>query len=163
MCWNRNTIDRKTASLLRREITEYVARHSGDGSDIHSASVIIGELLTNVVRYAPGPVCVDLDWREEEPTIIVHDCGPGFNLGVTRPHPWSESGRGLYIISWLSRRLVAEHMTLGGMRISATLPVRRKGEPDPTPCPAGSPHRSGKVCTWPAERLASIGRSEEMG
>jgi anti-sigma regulatory factor (Ser/Thr protein kinase) len=150
MCWQREYLDAEHASKLRREIGEYLRRHSGGGSDVDAGELIVGELLSNVARYAPGPVCVDLDWTTPEPTLIIHDSGPGFQSPVQTDVPKTapESGRGLYLIALLARQLIAEHVELGGMRMRAVLPVTRGADFTERPCPLGSPFRSGRSCPY---------------
>lgn len=157
MCWRSEHLTTKAAANLRREIIEYVRRHAHSTSDVHSAELIIGELLANVARYAPGPVCVDLDWRAQEPTIVLHDAGPGFEppLPTHVPDAAPEGGRGLYLIALLSRQLIAEHVELGGMRMRATLPVTRSVEPRDAPCPFDWPFRSGRSCPYSTTTAAA--------
>ena len=156
MCWTSDESDAAIASALRREIQSYLAAHAreGDDANLDIAALIIGELLANVVRYAPGRFCVALDWRLEEPVLIVHDSGPGFALEPEAAELHSESGRGLYIVSYFARHLRADRLPSGGMRIAATLPVARVREPSLTPCPMQSPHLQNRPCTWPSASRA---------
>lgn len=152
MCWTRDGIDAAIASALRREIQAYLAAYAPDDANLGTAALIVGELLANVVRHAPGPFCVTLDWRQEEPVLIVHDTGPGFALETQPATDNAEAGRGLYIVSYLAQHLTADRLPSGGMRIAATLPVARRRFPEPRWCPMDSPHERNQACRWPASR-----------
>jgi anti-sigma regulatory factor (Ser/Thr protein kinase) len=154
MCWRHHDLNEKAASEMRRAIGAYLREIGESESDATAATLIVGELLSNVARYARGPICVDLDWREEVPTIVVHDSGKGFENSPQLPPEGSDHGRGLYIIAKLARRLVAEHVEFGGMRVCATLPIKRSGEIDAATCPLGTPFRDGRSCPWPTHRVA---------
>jgi signal transduction histidine kinase len=82
-------------SALRREIVEYLGRHADPVSDIDGAAGVVGELLSNVVRHAPGPAWVSLAWSGESPVLEVRDLGPGFDLSTfSLPDEEQVSGRG---------------------------------------------------------------------
>ena len=158
MCWRADSLDPASASSLRREIAAHLERNSDGSSDLSGAAVIVGELLANAARYAPGPVCVALDWRASEPTFVIQDTGPGFEPPAELPPHLAEGGRGLYIVSWLANRLVAERAQGGGMRICVTLPVKREegDEPARPSCPMERPFTRGAMCEWPLRRRVEI-------
>jgi anti-sigma regulatory factor (Ser/Thr protein kinase) len=74
-------------------------------SDLLAAEIVLGELIANAVRHAPGEVEFVLDVHDENaPVLHARDRGPGLQFSAALPaDPLSESGRGLYIISELTR------------------------------------------------------------
>ncbi len=142
-------MDLQSASALRKEIGLLIQRFAQPGDDIAAAELIIGEVIGNVARHAPGPMCVDLDWRDAEPTLVVHDSGPGIDRDFSlQPPANKESGRGLNLIAALARRLSVERGEFGGTRVAATLPVTRSlsDEPFVEACPNNWPYRFGRSC-----------------
>ena len=54
--------------------------------DVAIAEIVFGELSSNAVRYAPGPVDVIVDWSGPDPVLHVLDKGPGFrHISSCRP------------------------------------------------------------------------------
>lgn len=112
------------AHRLRREFMELL-RKNGTG-DFDAAELIYGELIGNAVRHAPGRITVRLDWRDDTPSLTVHDEGASFGEVTTLPDdPMSESGRGLYIVKQLACDLHIDDITADGSKITAVLPVHR--------------------------------------
>ncbi|HEV2641618.1 MAG TPA: ATP-binding protein, partial [Candidatus Elarobacter sp.] len=96
--------------------------------DVFTSELIFGELLSNTVRYAPGPVEVVLDWGEAS-TAILHflDSGPGFVLMPRLPSDLlSERGRGLFLIWSLSEDFNVTKRADGGAHARVVLSPRRK-------------------------------------
>jgi serine phosphatase RsbU (regulator of sigma subunit)/anti-sigma regulatory factor (Ser/Thr protein kinase) len=95
-----------------------------DEAQLATCGVIFCELIGNAVRHAPGPLSVSLEQRDGALVLHVIDKGPGF---AYRPHLpsniWSESGRGLYLISKLARAVEVERIPGLGSHVSVTLPV----------------------------------------
>jgi len=82
--------------------------------DVSVAELVLGELLGNVVRYAPGPVEVWLDLSTRAPVLHVLDNGPGFEINPRLPADiMSERGRGLYIVTALVDEFTATRRTMG--------------------------------------------------
>src|ERR1700678_2503095 len=98
MCWRRDITRAQECSDLRREVVAYLREHgSGDG-DYAATELILGELLSNVVRYTPGHVCIEVGWQERHAQLTLHDAGRGFDWTPQLPvDPHSEGGRGSYI------------------------------------------------------------------
>jgi hypothetical protein len=77
---------------------------------------------------------VTLAWGGESPTLTVQDLGPGFEPNRLADaetqvlDPLQESGRGLFLISHLAPAVEAVSRPDAGMKVSVTLPVRRKPE-----------------------------------
>jgi anti-sigma regulatory factor (Ser/Thr protein kinase) len=67
------------------------------------AWTVLTELITNVVRHAPGMAEVRLVATDGRPTIHVLDRGPGsVRKGGLPLNPLSEGGRGLFIVNELA-------------------------------------------------------------
>jgi anti-sigma regulatory factor (Ser/Thr protein kinase) len=94
--------------------------------DLAAAELIFGELLGNVVRHAPGPVDIVLDWTNELPVLHVFDNGPGFRSRRKRERlpqdDWSESGRGLFIVNACATEFEIVNREGRGTHARATLP-----------------------------------------
>jgi PAS domain S-box-containing protein len=120
--------DAENAQAAHDARSEFVARlleRATPDSDVEAAELIFGELVGNVVRHAPGPIDVQLQWTGEQPVLHVTDQGKGFIRNPALPvDPLSESGRGLYIISLLSHSVKAERIPGYGNHIAVELPVR---------------------------------------
>jgi anti-sigma regulatory factor (Ser/Thr protein kinase) len=87
-----------------------------------AAELVFGELLGNVVRYAPGPIEVMFDWSEPVPVLHVLDRGPGFTLMPRLPSDLlSERGRGLFIVWSLAEDFNVTERLDGGSHARAVL------------------------------------------
>lgn len=105
-------------------------RYGADESDFFGAELIFGELLANVVRHAPGPVEVSLDWNADVPVLSVHDEEKPFDPVFELPrNPLQESGRGLFLVKALAKSVVTCHVQNDGTKVIVTLPVRRRLPP----------------------------------
>jgi anti-sigma regulatory factor (Ser/Thr protein kinase) len=77
-------------------------------------------LIGNTVRYAPGPVDVYLE--HEVHVVHVLDRGPGFEFAARLPQdPFSESGRGLFLIASLTEDLHVVRRPDGGSHARVVL------------------------------------------
>ncbi len=95
--------------------------------DVCSAELVFAELIGNVLRYAPRNVLVALDRTGENPVLHVVDEGTGFEHNPHLPlDVLSEHGRGLYIVSHLSKELSITRRVLGGSHMRAVLPMTEK-------------------------------------
>jgi anti-sigma regulatory factor (Ser/Thr protein kinase) len=103
------------------------SKDSGASIDLAAAELIFGELLGNVVRHAPGPVEIMLDWSGELPVLHVLDSGPGFRSRRKRERlpvdDLSESGRGLFIVNACATQFSVRNRNGRGTHASATLPA----------------------------------------
>lgn len=134
MDWYVDATDPHSITALRREVDAYLRRHALAGEDIDGAVLAFDEVAGNVVKHAPGPAWVSLDWSEEKPLLSVHDLGPGLTIDLLTPPPRSATdGRGLLIASHLTDTLQAAAKAAGGARVSAVLNVRRKPDVDHDP------------------------------
>jgi len=93
-------------------------------SDFAGAELIFGELISNVVRHAPGPVQVRLDWSGKKAILSVHDEHAPFTPRFKLPDDiMAESGRGLYIARAYATSLDVTHIDGDGTKVSVGLPV----------------------------------------
>jgi PAS domain S-box-containing protein len=92
---------------------------------LDAAEHVFGELLGNVVRYAPGPIEMILDWADGAPPVLhVLDRGPGFTFAPKLPSDMlDERGRGLYIVWSLAEDVNVTPRHDGGAHARAVLGV----------------------------------------
>ncbi len=124
--WDFDAREPAAAPVVRGRIVRFLSRVAASAGDIAAAELVLGELLANVVEHAPGPVHVEVDWRDREPLLSVRDAGPGFHdLRRRLSAPFSEGGRGLYLAAQLGRELNVRKRLEGGMELSVLLPLER--------------------------------------
>ena len=111
------------AGRLRRQIMATIRRYAAPLSDFGGAELICGELLANAVRHSPGHVTIALDWPTEFPTMSVVGEGRPFPIVLPLPDLFAETGRGLYIISSLARKIRLDTVPRDGTKITVELPV----------------------------------------
>jgi anti-sigma regulatory factor (Ser/Thr protein kinase) len=123
--WSFDTRDANATRSARIDFAKHINRRFGSPAAAMSAELVLGELIGNVVRYAPGPARVRASFDERGVTIAVHDAGNGFS-----PRPQSsetnlltESGRGLAIVSRLARSIEIDCAENDGCCVRARLDV----------------------------------------
>jgi anti-sigma regulatory factor (Ser/Thr protein kinase) len=120
--WRFDVADSHAAQRARRD---YIARLGAAGlgeADVFSAELVFGELLGNVVRYAPGPIEVVLDVSGEAAVLHVIDNGHGFEFRPRLPvDVLSERGRGLFLVTAFAEELSVERRRDGGSHARAVL------------------------------------------
>ena len=125
--WSFDATDGREAQAARRSFTDGLRARAADPECIQNAEVVFGELVGNVARYAPGPVEVTVDWSGATPVLHVLDDGPGFQHVPALPRDvYSESGRGLYMISQLSDDFSVAKRPAGGSHARATLSLYQR-------------------------------------
>jgi anti-sigma regulatory factor (Ser/Thr protein kinase) len=131
--WSFDTWDVRAAQATRRDFAQRVNYFYGSSADVMAAELVLGELIGNAVRYAPGPTHVQADFDESGVTIAVQDSGRGFSSAVLdrKSGLLSESGRGLAIVSQLTEILEIRCPNEDGCCVRARLGLRR-GAPPPT-------------------------------
>lgn len=123
--WRFDALDAARAGEVRLEFRDGLRQRGISQTDAASAELVLGELLGNVVRYAPGEVEVIIDWSGDAPVLHVLDSGPGFRHIAMLPRDiFSESGRGLYIVSSLTQDFHVSRRASGGSHARAVLSVR---------------------------------------
>jgi anti-sigma regulatory factor (Ser/Thr protein kinase) len=150
-CWTLDACDAISARAARKEATAALAAYTNVRDVLAAAELIIGELLSNAARHADGKVCLELGRVDGHAEISVHDSSTAFALEIAEPaNQLAESGRGLYIISKLARRIDVEPFTGVGKRVSVALDLPVSDPMDAVPS-CNRPwlrHKSG-VCMAP--------------
>jgi serine phosphatase RsbU (regulator of sigma subunit)/anti-sigma regulatory factor (Ser/Thr protein kinase) len=133
--WVFDTADNATAQGSRAVFASALAAGGMLDEDVFTSELIFGELLSNAVRYAPGPVEVVLDWSEASAAILHFlDSGPGFVLMPRLPSDLlSERGRGLFLIWSMSEDFNVTKRADGGAHARVVLSPRRKRGSDGAP------------------------------
>jgi anti-sigma regulatory factor (Ser/Thr protein kinase) len=96
--WKFSSADRATGVFVRHEVGELIAAWTGDEEQRCNGELAFGEILSNVVRHAPGPVDVRLESSPNGVELTVSDRGSGFAGTLPAPDASSESGRGLHLV-----------------------------------------------------------------
>ena len=125
--WSFDARDVATGRAVRGEFAAALETHGVRDDDLFAAEVIFGELLGNVVRHAPGPIEIVVEWDPERaPVLHVLDRGPGFVLAPRLPSDvLAERGRGLFIVWSLAEELNVTKRPDGGAHARAVFAVRR--------------------------------------
>lgn len=121
--WQFATSSHTLADRARQEFLALLRKHGTDDADYFSAELIFGELLANAVQHAPGTVDLSVHWTDEHACLSVRTYGPPCLPGRRTADLLDERGRGLQIVSALSRdfRIVN---TSNGCFCESVLPVR---------------------------------------
>lgn len=118
--------DVRMARESRICITAFLRELGAPPERLHNAELVFGELISNVVRHAPGKVYVGIDWSDDYPELRVTDRGTGYSKHPRLPKdPLSESGRGLFIVEALTRRFEVGRAPHGGSDVRALLDIPR--------------------------------------
>ena len=110
--WTFHSSDAYSARTSRHELMRFVRGLLDSEDELFRIELIIGEILANTVKHAPGLVNVEIDRSGEQPTVTIVDAGPGLGrFSPTLPNSdLVEKGRGLYLIGTLA----------GGVRVEST-------------------------------------------
>jgi len=120
--WSFDAENAQAAHDARAQFIAALRENAEPDFDFDAAELVFGELIGNVVRHAPGPIDVQLDWSPSGPVLHVTDRGKGFIRDAMLPaDPLSESGRGLYIISQLTRGARIERIPGYGNHLAVEL------------------------------------------
>lgn len=124
--WSLSFDDGRAAWDARSHFVEFLRSNGTSERSVHTAELVFGELLSNVVCHAPGPVEISVECHEETLVLRVIDSGAPIALAEWRlPEDiLSERGRGLFIINQLAARVRIEHVANYGNHISVTMPRR---------------------------------------
>ncbi len=151
MCWSLNVNDADAAREARKAATASLGEQTTSADALAAAELIIGELLSNAGRHADGFVCLQLSIEGGHAQISVHDTSAAFSIEFHRPlDQFSESGRGLYIISELAKTVAVTPLNGMGKRVTVTLdlPIENTEAFAPTCLRQWLRHESG-VCMRP--------------
>ncbi len=120
--WSFSVEDPRAAADARGLFVEFLSSRIQDEARLLKAELIFGELLGNVVRYAPGPVEINLFCDDNKARLHVIDSGPPFELSNRLPKSsLSEFGRGLFIVQNIGQDLTVEQIPNGGNHTSVGL------------------------------------------
>jgi PAS domain S-box-containing protein len=120
--WSFSTENAQAANDARADFVRFLKGKCDDARAIETAEVVFGELVGNVVRHAPGPVDVTLEWKRGGPILHIIDRGTSFEQRQRLPSdPLAEGGRGLFIAGQLSAGLKVSHLSGYGNHVSAHL------------------------------------------
>ncbi len=122
MCWTLDARDATAARAARKAVTAALRDFTDSPETLCAAELVIGELLSNAARHGEGHVCLELSAVDGHAEICVHDASAAFALDIKRPvDAYAESGRGLFIISQLARRVSVVPLSGMGKRVCVTL------------------------------------------
>lgn len=120
--WSFDVSDGEMARAVRKEVLDHLERGGVSGDAKAAAELIFSELVGNVVRFAPRWADVTLDWAGDSPVLHVLDGGPGFHHAPKLPDSLlSEAGRGLFIVTKLTRDFKVAPRPNGGSHARAVL------------------------------------------
>ncbi len=130
--WYFETDTARDALAGRPLLERYLSDHCEKGGDFFAASIVYGELISNVVKHAPsGGVRIWLERVGGRYALCMNDPGKGFNerdlhreLDVR-----AESGRGLFIVKQVCERLTFRRSGSKGFTVRAVLPLWCRGNP----------------------------------
>ncbi|MGD0473427.1 MAG: PAS domain S-box protein [Candidatus Velthaea sp.] len=123
--WTFDVNDADEAHAARHEFVDVLRARGLSPDDRFRAELIFGELLGNVVRYAAGEIDVTLDMRGRTPILHTMDNGEGFALHPRLPvDPFSERGRGLFLIDAIARNFNVTRRRGGGAHARVALAGR---------------------------------------
>jgi PAS domain S-box-containing protein len=120
--WSFSSDDGERASSARHEFSELLTQRSASEDERFIAELVFGELIGNVVRYAPGPVDVAVDLSGASPVLHVLDGGEGFHYVPKLPDDLlSERGRGLFIVTTMTAEFSVVARPVAGSHARAVL------------------------------------------
>jgi serine phosphatase RsbU (regulator of sigma subunit)/anti-sigma regulatory factor (Ser/Thr protein kinase) len=115
--WKFSSTDESTAVLVRHAVGALVAAWTGNEAHRHSGELAFGELFSNVVRHAPGPLEVRLIASPDGVELSVSDRGPGMRAASHPPETLAESGRGLQLVREMADDMTIEAGSSGGTTV----------------------------------------------
>ena len=123
--WAFDSNDAPRAHAARHSFVEDLRGAGLRQKQLDAAELVFGELLGNVVRFAPGPVEIVLNrTNAAAPVLHVLDRGPGFTFAPKLPLDLlSERGRGLYIVWSLAEDFNVTLRYDGGAHARAVLAI----------------------------------------
>lgn len=117
-----NTADLRVAEI-RRSVVKYLRELAGPGADIDGAELIVGELLANVVRHAPGPFELRVGRDRDHAVFQVRDRGSGQPFPPPPADLLETRGHGLRLVGALARKIEVNCTPGKGTTVTVELPV----------------------------------------
>ncbi|HYK53773.1 MAG TPA: SpoIIE family protein phosphatase, partial [Candidatus Eremiobacteraceae bacterium] len=125
--WMFHSSDAYFAHAARHELMAFLRDYGANDDDLSRSELIIGELLANTVKHAPGIVRLEIDCRGNHPVLTIADRGPGLpNFDVKLPDDdLREDGRGLYLVGTLADAVSVDSKDGSGTTMTVALPIAR--------------------------------------
>lgn len=124
--WAFSSSDANKAHRAREQFVGALKLRASPEADYSACELVFGELVGNVVRHAPGPIRIVLDWSGAQAILCVEDSGPLFRFDPTLPaDPFAESGRGLYMVNTLAGKIDVEAFP-EGKSVRVILPLNAR-------------------------------------
>jgi len=121
-CWTYDSIDPDVLSKVRERLQHVLQEHGVRADAIERAKMVLGELVGNVARHAPGALQIVVDMTTAAPVLHVVDEGTGFEREPELPRDvLAEGGRGLFIVSELTQEFTISRGPGGGSHARAVL------------------------------------------
>lgn len=122
--WAFSATRAEKALAARKAFVDHLRESADEASDLDAAQLIYSELVGNVVRHAPGPISIDIEWtHDRHARLCVRDSGDGFQADYALPKDrLSEGGRGLFIVAELADTVTVTRDEAGTC-VCAILPV----------------------------------------
>jgi PAS domain S-box-containing protein len=123
--WTFHSSSAYSAHTSRHELMSFVRGFVTSDDELYRFELLIGEILANTVKHAPGLVTVEIDWGRKIPLMTIHDTGPGLaEFSPALPSDeFTENGRGLFLISALARAVQVETSADAGTTMTIELPA----------------------------------------
>ena len=106
----------EAADRVRSEIRRALETQAREDAVVR-LDVIYAEIVSNAIRHAPGMLELEVECEANGGDVTLHvmDRGPGYRVSTNLPPDlFSETGRGLFIISMHADRFVVEARHGGG-------------------------------------------------
>ncbi len=124
--WRFDPRTSEAAERVRSEIRQALEQHEREDAVVR-LDIIYAEIVSNAVRHAPGIIEVRVECAQSGGDVIVHvmDRGPGYDVSSQLPSDlFSETGRGLFIISMHADHFAVEIRAGGGSHARILLSAR---------------------------------------
>ncbi len=117
-------------------LAEYIRAHVAPPESCAAAELIVGELLGNVVRHAPGPFEILLEWETDAGVLRVIDTGPVYRPSdIDLPEAMAESSPGLFIVLACGARDLRTYRAEDGRHVTQVrLPTQKSTAPSQATC-----------------------------